>query len=54
MTSIALQENLLNNYLFGCAENLGADTFDIALLLYSETLASVITISETWYFDFSV
>lgn len=55
MKTVSIAENLLQNYYFGCAENLGADTFDIALLYYTETLLSLLTtIVETWYIDNSV
>lgn len=55
MTTVSLSENLLTNSIFGCAENLGADSFDIALLLYTETFLTLVTaITESWYFDNSV
>lgn len=52
MSKIALYESAVNNF-FGCAENLGSDAFDLALLYYIE-VANLASVTQTWYFDNSI
>ncbi|CDW79941.1 UNKNOWN [Stylonychia lemnae] len=51
LTKIKIYEYLLQIFQITCAENLGPDGNDVALLDFSETLGGVMTLAKTWFFD---
>ncbi|CDW72173.1 UNKNOWN [Stylonychia lemnae] len=53
LTKIEIYEYLLQIFQITCAENLGPDGNDVALLDFSETLGGVITLAKTWFLDMS-
>jgi hypothetical protein len=54
VTNLDLTDYGVQKYYLGCAENLGSDQNDIAILQYSETLESVLALSKSWYFDMAI
>lgn len=48
LTRMALFETVGNEYFIGCAENLGANKNDIALIYYTNLIGLIPTLNKVW------
>lgn len=46
-----MYETFSTNYEFVCADNLGTDNNDVALLYFTESIGSFAQITKSWYWD---
>ena len=53
-TKMAIVDGALANEQFVCAENIGADSNDIAFVLFSELLDLLTSFQKSWYLNASI